>query len=166
MVLHVSQLVKARHFFTANSILFDTFTEGPFPWSSMTTKSGDRADWKYFEFFICAPLSINLMILLGFIRPYIGLGPVFYFHFPSTNQDSNFTNYFATHYGSASVIGRIGQRLTARVGFDILLSDTVSIGVGYVVREDTPATIFKDIGDLDFYKRNGYIFALGRVYLK
>jgi len=143
-----------------------SFTEGPLPWSSLTTKSGAKADWTYYESFIYAPLSINLMLPLGFIRPYFGLGPAFYFHFPSTNQDPSFTDYLAAHYGSASVIGRIGQGLTARVGFDIFLADSLSIGVGFVVREDTPATIFSDIGDLDFYKRSGYLFAVGRVYLK
>ncbi len=143
-----------------------SFTEGPLPWSSMTTASGNKADWTYYESFIYAPLSINLMLPLGFVRPYLGLGPAFYFHFPSTNQNSSFTNYLATHYGSASVIGRIGQGLTARVGFDIFLADSLSIGVGYVVREDTPATIFNDVGNIDFYKRSGYLFAVGRVYLK
>ncbi len=143
-----------------------SFTEGPLPWSSLTTKSGNKVDWKYYESFIYAPLSINLMLPLGFVRPYLGLGPAFYFHFPSTNQDSSFTDYLATHYGSASVVGHIGQGLTARVGFDIFLADSLSIGVGYVVREDTPATIFTDIGNLDFYKRSGYLFAVGRVYLK
>ncbi len=143
-----------------------SFTKGPLPWSSITTNSGNKADWKYYESFIYAPLSINLMLPLGIVRPYLGLGPAFYFHFPSTNQDPTFTAYLASHYGSANVIGRIGQGLTARVGFDVFLADSLSIGVGYVVREDTPATLFNDIGSLDFYKQRGYLFAVGRVYLK
>jgi hypothetical protein len=46
-----------------------TFSEGPLTWSSMTTKSGARADWPYYESFIYAPLSINLMAPLGIVRP-------------------------------------------------------------------------------------------------
>ncbi len=57
-----------------------SFTEGPLPWSSITTNSGNKADWKYYESFIYAPLSINLMLPLGIVRPYLGLGPAFYFH--------------------------------------------------------------------------------------
>lgn len=143
-----------------------SFTEGPLPWSLMATTSGAKAAWKYYESFIYAPLSINLMAPLGIVRPYLGLGPAFYFHFPSTNQDSAFTDYLAAHYGSASVVGRIGQGLTARVGFDVFLTDSLSLGVGYVVREDTPASIFTDIGDLEFYKRSGYLFVTGKFYLQ
>jgi len=143
-----------------------SFTEGPRPWSSMTTKTGDKEDWPYYESFIYAPLSINLMLPLGVVRPYLGLGPAFYFHFPSTNQNAAFTTALESHYGSASVVGRIGQGITARVGFDVFLADSLSIGAGYVVREDTPATIFSDIGDLNFYKEKGYFFVVGRLYLK
>lgn len=143
-----------------------SFTEGPLPWSSMATASGNKADWPYYESFIYAPLSINLMLPLGIVRPYLGLGPAFYFHFPSTNQNAAFTTALESHYGSASVVGRIGQGITARVGFDIFLADSLSIGVGYVVREDTPATIFNDIGDLNFYTQKGYFFAVGRVFIK
>ncbi|MGB9686843.1 MAG: outer membrane beta-barrel protein [Rectinema subterraneum] len=143
-----------------------TFSEGPSSWAGLQSASGDKANWKYYESFIYAPLSINLMAPLGIVRPYLGLGPAFYFHFPSTNQDTAFTDYLKTHYGSAAVVGRIGQGLTARVGFDVLLGDSFSVGAGYVVREDTPVTIFKDLGDLNFYKEKGYLFLVGRFYIK
>jgi hypothetical protein len=100
------------------------------------------------------------------VRPYLGLGPAFYFHFASTNQDAAFTDYLKSYYGSSGLNSRIGIGLTMRVGLDLLLSDSFGFGLGYVVREDTPATIFDDLGRLDFYKEKGYLFVLGKFYIK
>jgi hypothetical protein len=142
------------------------FTEGPLSWTSLSSKAGSKADWKYYESFIYAPLSINLIAPLRSVRPYLGLGPAFYFHFASTNQDAAFTDYLKGYYGSSGLNSRIGIGLTMRVGLDLLLSDSFGFGLGYVVREDTPATIFDDLGRLDFYKEKGYLFVLGKFYIK
>ncbi|HNV36985.1 MAG TPA: outer membrane beta-barrel protein [Rectinema sp.] len=142
------------------------FSEGPLSWTSLSSKAGAKADWQYYESFIYAPLSINLTAPLGFIRPYIGLGPAFYFHFASTNQDKSFTEYLKSHYGKAGLTSRIGQGLTIRVGLDILVSEFVGLGLGYVVREDTPSTIFTDLGTGDFYREKGYLFVAGKFFMR
>jgi len=99
-----------------------------------TLKTGDKEDWPYYEFFIYAPLSINLMFSFAVVKPYLGLEPAFYSRFPSTNENATFTTALESYYGSASV-----------VGFDVFLPDSLNIDASYVAPEDIPTTIFSAI---------------------
>lgn len=144
-----------------------TFTQGPSSWAALTGKgSTARADWRYYETMLYAPLSINLVAPLGIVRPYIGAGPAFYFHFASTNEPGAFKDYLNARYGSSGVTQRIGQGLTARAGIDFLVADSFSIGAGYVLREDLPASLFQDLSNPAFFMENGYAFVAGRFVLQ
>lgn len=139
---------------------------GPSSWTELTAAApgaGAKADWDYYESLIYAPLSFNFSIPLGFLRPYLGAGPAFYFHFPSTNQDPAFDTYLATRYGAEGQRMRTG--LTARVGLDIFLADSFALGLGYIVREDVPSKVFEDLAVELYYKENGYFFVTGRFVL-
>ncbi|MCX7027548.1 MAG: hypothetical protein NT061_08725 [Spirochaetes bacterium] len=136
---------------------------GPASWTKLSklgSVSGAKANWKYFESLIYAPLTFNLTIPLGFMKPYIGAGPAFYFHFPSTNEKADFTAYMSGHYGDGQ---RIRTGLTARAGLDILLAHSFSLGVGYIVREDLPAKVFEHLADPSFFLENGYAFLTAKV---
>jgi hypothetical protein len=138
---------------------------GPSSWTKLKAEApgaGDKADWDFYESLIYAPLTFNLSIPLGFLRPYIGAGPAFYFHFPSTNQDAAFEAYLASRYGDGQ---RMRTGLTARVGLDIFLADSFALGLGYIVREDTPSMVFEDLAQELYYKENGYFFVTGRLIL-
>ncbi len=147
-----------------------SFAQGPSSWSSLVAAGGTggtaRADWKYYETMLYAPLSLNLVAPLGIVRPYLGAGPAFYFHLPSTNETPAFTAYLQDRYGASGVLKRIGTGLTARAGLDILVADSFSVGVGYLLREDLPANLFGDLADPAFYRENGYIFLSGRVVVR
>ena len=139
---------------------------GPVSWSALKERdssSSDKSDWKYFESLIYAPLTFNLTIPLGFVKPYLGLGPAFYFHFPSDNQTTDFTDYLRSHYGDGE---RIRTGLTARFGLDIFIADSLSVGAGYIVREDTPAKLFEHISETAFYLENGYAFVTAKLVLR
>ncbi|MGB4573336.1 MAG: outer membrane beta-barrel protein [Rectinemataceae bacterium] len=143
-----------------------TITAGPSSWTSLVESgyaSGAKADWTYFESLIYAPLSFNLTIPLGFVKPYIGAGPAFYFHFPSNVDDANFSAYLDDRYGAGA---RIKTGLTARAGLDIIIADSFSIGAGYIVREDIPALLFEHVGDTEFYLENGYAFVSAKVIMR
>ncbi len=138
---------------------------GPGSWTKIkpdATGAGEKADWDFFESLIYAPLTFNLSIPLGFLRPYVGAGPAFYFHFPSTNQDPAFDAYLASRYGEGQ---RMRTGLTARVGLDIFLADSFALGLGYIVREDIPSKLFDDLSQELYYKENGYFFVTGRFIL-
>jgi len=137
--------------------------QGPFSWAKLSKLgygSGAKSDWKYFESLIYAPLTFNLTIPLGFVKPYLGAGPSFYFHFPSTNESPDFTTYLNTHYGDGQ---RIRTGLTARCGLDILIAHSFSIGAGYILREDIPAKVFEHLADPAFFLENGYAFLTAKV---
>jgi len=139
---------------------------GPVSWkvlSESVTSPGPKASWRYFESLLYAPLTFNLTIPLGFLKPYIGLGPAFYFHFPSSNETADFTAYLQSRYGGDS---RIQQGLTARVGLDIFVAGSLSIGAGYIVREDLPAKLFEHLSDTNFYLENGYAFLTAKFVLR
>jgi hypothetical protein len=131
---------------------------GPLPWTALADRNpaaGTKAGWTYFESLIYAPLTFNLTIPLGVIKPYIGAGPAFYFHFPSTNGDSDFTAFLATRYGDKE---RVRTGLTARAGLDIFIAHSLSLGAGYILREDLPAKVFEHLSDPGFFLANGYAF--------
>ena len=137
------------------------------PYSYATLKGRDpaapaKAD-AFFESLMYAPLTFNITIPLGFLKPYIGAGPAFYFHFPSTNTDAAFDAYLRSHYGDGE---RIRTGITARAGFDILFADSFSLGAGYILREDTPGMLFDHLANKNFYLENGYIFLAGRTILR
>ena len=139
---------------------------GPVSWTRLNQKASTPPASKagaYFESLIYAPLTFNLTLPLGFAVPYIGAGPAFYFHFPSTNADQDFTDYLGSHYGDAQ---RIRTGLTARAGLDIFIADGFSIGAGYILREDTPANLFAHLGDESFYLENGYAFLTAKAILR
>jgi len=138
---------------------------GPGSWTKIKAEApgaGDKADWEFYESLIYAPLSFNLSIPLGFLRPYVGAGPAFYFHFPSTNQDAAFDAYLASRYGDGQ---RMRTGLTARAGLEIFLADSFALGLGYILREDTPSKVFEDLAQELYYKENGYFFVTGRLIL-
>ncbi|HWP67752.1 MAG TPA: hypothetical protein VN437_00535, partial [Rectinemataceae bacterium] len=99
----------------------------------------------------------------GFLKPYLGLGPAFYFHFPSNNETAGFTDYLRSHYGDGE---RIKTGLTARAGLDVFIADSLSVGAGYILREDTPAEIFDHLSDPNFYSENGYAFLTAKLVLR
>ena len=139
---------------------------GPVSWSVLTQRdsaSGTKSDWKYFESLIYAPLTFNLTIPLGLLKPYLGLGPAFYFHFPSNNETAGFTDYLRSHYGDGE---RIKTGLTARVGLDVFIADSLSVGAGYILREDIPAEILEHLSDPNFYYENGYAFLTAKLVLR
>ncbi len=139
---------------------------GPSSWTELKkgdATAGAKADWEYYESLIYAPLTFNFCIPLGFLRPYLGAGPAFYFHFPSTNQDPAFDSYLDTRYGVEGQRMRTG--LTARLGLDIFLADSFALGLGYIVREDVPSKVFQDLAVEFYYKENGYFFVTGRFLL-
>jgi hypothetical protein len=136
---------------------------GPSSWAKLTRLgygSGAKAEWKYFESLIYAPLTFSLTIPLGIFKPYIGAGPAFYFHFPSTNETPGFTEYLDSLYGDA---GRVRTGLTARCGLEILIAHSFSLGAGYIVREDTPMKLFEHLSDASFFLENGYLFLTAKV---
>lgn len=140
---------------------------GPVSWTALkandpSAAGTQKADWTYYESLIYAPLTFNLTIPLGFVKPYVGGGPAFYFHFPSTNQDAAFTNYLSTHYGLG---GRIRTGITARAGLHFYFGSSFSIDVGYLVREDVPSMLFDDLAEKGFYLENGYAFVAARLVL-
>ncbi|MDP2790369.1 MAG: outer membrane beta-barrel protein [Rectinemataceae bacterium] len=134
---------------------------GPLPWSKLDKTNPTVGD--FFESLMYAPLTFNITIPLGFLKPYIGAGPAFYFHFPSTNADDDFTAYLQSRYGDGE---RIRTGITARAGFDIFFADSFSLGAGYFLREDTPGKLFDHLAVQDFYLENGYIFLVGRTILQ
>jgi hypothetical protein len=139
---------------------------GPVSWA--TLKAGDpsatdKASRKYYESMIYAPLTFNLTIPLGFVKPYVGAGPAFYFHFPSTNQTPDFAEYLRSRYGEG---GRVRTGLTFRAGLDIFIAGSFSLGAGYILREDIPARIFEHVSDPTFYKENGYAFLTAKFVLR
>lgn len=139
---------------------------GPVSWTKLNLRASTPPASKaeaYFESLIYAPLTFNLTLPLGFVVPYIGAGPAFYFHFPSTNTDQTFASYLESHYGDAQ---RIRTGLTARAGFEIFIADSFSVSVGYILREDTPANIFTHLGDRTFYLENGYAFLTTKAILR
>jgi opacity protein-like surface antigen len=139
---------------------------GPVSWTKLNQKASTPPATKadaYYESLIYAPLTFNLTLPLGFVVPYIGAGPAFFFHFPSTNTDQDFSAYLGSHYGDAQ---RIRSGLTARAGLDIFIADGLALGVGYTLREDTPANIFTHLADKSFYLENGYIFITARAILR
>ena len=124
---------------------------GPLPWATLAEgnpTAGTKAGWTYFESLIYAPLTFNLTIPLGIIKPYFGIGPAFYFRFPSTNGDADFTAFLANRYGDGE---RIRTGLTARAGFDVFVGESLSLGVGYILREDLPALVFEHLSDPGFF---------------
>jgi hypothetical protein len=138
---------------------------GPSSWTELKAAApaaGAKADWEYYESLIYAPLTFSLTIPLGFLRPYLGAGPAFYFHFPSTNQDAAFDTYLAARYGAGQ---RMRTGFTARVGLDVYLADSFALGLGYTVREDLLPNLFEDLARELFYKENGYFFVTGRFIL-
>ncbi|MCX8012769.1 MAG: hypothetical protein N3A02_00575, partial [Rectinema sp.] len=140
---------------------------GPVSWTTLkntdpSAAGVQKADWTYYESLIYAPLTFNLTIPLGFVKPYIGAGPAFYFHFPSTNQDAGFSNYLASYYGLG---GRIRSGITARAGLHFYFGSSFSIDIGYLVREDVPAKIFDHLAVKEFYLENGYAFVAARLVL-
>jgi len=112
----------------------------------------------YYESFIYAPLSINLIAPLRSVRPYLGLGPAFYFHFASTNQDAAFTDYLKSYYGSSGLNSRIGIGLTMRVGLDLLLSDSLDLGwVMWCARILQPLFLMIWVGWISIRKKGIYL---------
>jgi len=139
---------------------------GPTSWAALVESGnagGAKADWKNFESLIYAPLTFNLTIPLGFLKPYLGAGPAFYFHFPSNLGDSSFTEYLDARYGAGK---RIKTGLTARAGIDIMIGESLSLGLGYLVREDIPALLPEHLGNRDFWFVNGYLFASARLVMR
>jgi len=139
---------------------------GPVSWTVLTeldSPSGAKSDWEYFESLMYAPLTFNFTLPLGILKPYLGIGPAFYFHFPSSNQTTDFTDYLQSHYGDGE---RIRTGLTARIGLDIFVADSLSLGAGYIVREDIPARIFEHLSDRAFYFENGYAFMTAKLILR
>jgi len=139
---------------------------GPVSWTRLNQRASTPPASKaeaYFESLIYAPLTFNLTLPFGFIVPYIGAGPAFYFHFPSTNTDQAFASYLGTHYGDAQ---RIRTGLTARAGLEIFIADSFSISAGYILREDTPGNIFAHLVDRSFYLEKGYAFLTAKAILR
>ena len=138
---------------------------GPYSYTALIDRNPAapaKAD-AFFESLMYAPLTFNITIPLGFLKPYIGAGPAFYFHFPSTNTDSGFDSYLQSHYGDGE---RIRTGITARAGFDIFFADSFSLGAGYILREDIPGKLFDHLAIQDFYLENGYAFLAGRTILR
>ncbi len=138
---------------------------GPYSYTALKDKNPAapaKAD-AYFESMMYAPLTFNITLPLGFIKPYIGAGPAFYFHFPSTNKEPAFDTFLQSRYGDGE---RIRTGITARAGFDIFFADSFSLGAGYFLREDTPGKVFDHLALKDFYLENGYIFLVGRTILR
>lgn len=139
---------------------------GPMPWTTLAESNSlavSKGAWAYFESIIYAPLTFNLTIPLGFIKPYIGVGPAFYFHFPSTNGDADFTAFLENHYGDGE---RIRTGLTARFGIDIFLAESLSLGAGYLLREDVPVKVLEHLADKTFFLNNGYVFLTAKLVLR
>lgn len=138
---------------------------GPYSYTALKDRdpaAPAKAD-AFFESLMYAPLTFNITIPLGFLKPYIGAGPAFYFHFPSTNNVPAFDAYLKSRYGDGE---RIRTGITARAGFDIFFADSFSLGAGYFLREDTPGKLFDHLAVQDFYLENGYIFLVGRTILR
>lgn len=138
---------------------------GPYSYTALKDKNpaAPAKEDAFFESMMYAPLTFNITVPLGFLKPYIGAGPAFYFHFPSTNTDAAFDAYLQSRYGDGE---RIRTGITARAGFDIFFADSFSLGAGYFLREDTPGKLFDHLALQDFYLENGYFFLVGRTILQ
>lgn len=116
-----------------------------------------QEDWLYYHDEYLLTLNIGLYLPLSFLQLYFEMGPLIFFTTPSDeyDYDSSFANYYNSIYGD----GGLNMGLDFKLGLDIFITRSISLGMYFCFIEPTIADFVKGItSDFSGYIReNGYV---------
>ena len=144
---------------------FDGTWYGPTSWyNTVEYASGvSQEDWRYYHDEFLLTLNIGLYLPLSFLQLYFEMGPLIFFTTPSDAHDPNSSDYdpsFAAYYNKIyGGGGGFNMGLDFKLGLDIFITRSISLGMYFCFIEPTIADFVKGItSDFSGYIReNGYV---------
>jgi len=136
---------------------------GPLPWYNIVGYiTGVQEDWAYYHDEFLLTLNIGLYLPLSFLQLYFEMGPLIFFTTPSDAHDPNSSEYdaaFAHYYDSIYGGGGFNMGLDFKLGLDIFITRSISLGMYFCFIEPTIADFVIGItSDFSGYIReNGYV---------
>lgn len=142
---------------------YDGTWYGPLPWYNIVEYiTGVQEDWRYYHDEFLLTLNIGLYLPLSFLQLYFEMGPLIFFTTPSDAQDPNSYEYdpsFADYYNRIYGDGGLNMGLDFKLGLDIFITRSISLGMYFCFIEPTIADFVTGItSDFSGYIReNGYV---------
>jgi len=121
-----------------------------------------QEDWAYYHDEFLLTLNIGLYLPLSFLQLYFEMGPLIFFTTPSDAQDPNSYEYdpsFADYYNRKYGDGGLNMGLDFKLGLDIFITRSISLGMYFCFIEPTIADFVTGItSDFSGYiKERGYV---------
>jgi hypothetical protein len=137
----------------------DYIWHGPTSWEDVQSyeTGAYQKDWLYYHDEFYANVNLGIYLPLAFLQLYFECGPSFFFTKPSDeyDYDSSFAAYYDSIYGS----GGFTVGLNFKLGLDIFLTRSISIGAFlYFIEPSFQAFIAGMQGNAgEYIMNNGYI---------
>ncbi|MFN3411555.1 MAG: hypothetical protein ACK4YF_05305 [Exilispira sp.] len=135
---------------------------GPASWSVLTSYFPNdpglsQEDWLYYHDEFYANLNLGIYLPLAFLQLYFECGPSFFFTEPSEAYDYDYD--FAEYYDSIYGEGGFTVGLNFKIGLDIFVTRSISIGAFLYFLEPSIQDFIAGIqnGGSDYIMSKGYV---------